>query len=174
MTVGIKRSGLLALLAAIAGAMLATHAFAASATLKDQLVGTWTFVGTEVSAAGGKTLQVDTPSRGIMVFTGDGRFAQIQLVTGVARARSQSRVRGVEEDGNDATATESVASFGTYTVDDATRTVTTTVQSSTVPDWEGTKQKRAIHSVTAQELRLGSPAGGAWQAPAANLWKRAN
>ena len=153
------------------GALLAAaRGHAGPATLQEQLVGTWTFVGTEVSATGGRTLHVDTPSTGILVFTSDGRFAQIELVAGVARAASRSRVRGAGEDGNGTRATESVALFGTYAVDEAARTVTYMVHSSTVPDADATRQKRTIQSLTADELRLAGPAG---QPSAGSLWKRA-
>jgi hypothetical protein len=161
------RPSSLGLLIGIGLGLLAMQAWAGAPALKEQLVGTWTLVGTEVSAAGSKPVPVDAPASGILVFTGDGRFAQIQLVAGVARAQSRSRVRGVEDDGEGATATESIATFGTYAVDDAARTVTYNVQSSTVAGWEGTTQTRAIQSVTVQELRLGG-------SPAAGVWKRAN
>src|SRR5439155_10656790 len=46
-----------------------------------------------------------------------------------------------------------VASFGTYTVNEAEKTVITHVEGSVLPDLVGVDQKRKIISLTASELR---------------------
>jgi hypothetical protein len=144
------------LAAALATALSAGEASAT--TLQQQLVGTWAFVA---SGAPGQP-QFPDATTGVLVFTDDGRFAQILVVAGVARAASASRVRGPEDEKT--MAKESVSLFGTYTVDDRTLTITYHVQASTIPNWHGTEQARPIELLTAEELRLGGPAG---------TWKRA-
>ena len=122
---------------------------ASAATLQEQLVGTWTLVGTEATAPGDSR----TPATGILVFTGDGRFAQIEVVAGVSKAASTSRVRGPEAE--DGTAKESVSLFGSYTVDEDARTITYRIDSSTLPNEDGTEHTRAIQALTTEELGLG-------------------
>jgi hypothetical protein len=137
------------LAAVLATGLCAGEGFAT--TLQQQIVGTWTFV--PANAPG----QPQDATTGVLVFTSDGRFAQILVVAGVARAASASRVRGPEDDKT--MAKESVSLFGTYTVDDRTLTITYHVQASTIPNWDGTEQARPIELLTAGELRLGNPAG---------------
>ena len=113
-------------------------------TLKQQLVGTWTFVVTEATLSDGKKVRPfgDTP-KGMLIFTEDGRFASVQVAAGIPKFVSNSRVTGTPEE-NAAVVKGSIALFGNYTVDEATKTVTYTVKSATFPNWEGAEQKRPV------------------------------
>jgi hypothetical protein len=144
----------------------------AQKSIKDQLLGTWTFVVTEATLADGKKLRPfgDTP-KGILVFTEDGRFAQIQVAAGIPKVASNSRVTGTAEE-NAAVVKGSIALFGTYTVDDSAKTVTYKVDSGTFPNWDGTEQKRPVESITNEELRFGNPGGSIQGATTLNIWKR--
>src|SRR5438128_2715590 len=52
--------------------------FAAAQSLKDRLVGTWDFVVAEVTAPDGKrSFPFGETPKGILIFTADGRFAQV-------------------------------------------------------------------------------------------------
>ncbi len=140
--------------------------------LRQRLVGTWTLVAAQVAVSDGKTRPADDPDKGILVFAGDGRFAQIEVVPVASRIGSTSRVRGAEEQGGTGVKA-SVALFGTYTVDEATRTLTYRVRSTTIAHWDGIEQQWSIDSLTAKELRLGGPAGPMQSASTAKTWKRA-
>jgi hypothetical protein len=49
-----------------------------AASLKDQIVGSWNFVAAEVTAPDGKkSFPFGETPKGILIFTADGRFAQI-------------------------------------------------------------------------------------------------
>jgi hypothetical protein len=75
-------------LAVLAAALTIGHASAQQKSLRDQIVGTGTFVMAEVVAPDGKKsfLFGDTP-KGILIFTADGQFAQIHI----ARRRAEDR-----------------------------------------------------------------------------------
>ena len=65
----------------------------------------------------------------------------------------------------------SIAYYGTYTVDEATKTIVPKVEGSTFPNMVGTDQSRVVTSITADEMRFINP-----KAPAGVLeivWKRA-
>ena len=63
-------------------------------TIKQQLVGTWTFVVTEATLPDGKKLRPfgDTP-KGTLIFTEDGRFAQVQVAAGIPKFATNSASR---------------------------------------------------------------------------------
>lgn len=134
--------------------------------LQQRLVGTWTYTGAKAAASEGEPRRADEPTTGILVLTGHGRFAQILVVPASSSVGSTSRVR--------AGAKASVALFGTYTVDDATRTLSYRVQSSTIPQWNGIEQQLSIDTLTANELQLRSLAGSMHPSTAATMWKRAD
>jgi hypothetical protein len=133
--------------------------------LLQRLIGTWTFVA-QPAASDGKAWPADAPATGILVFTSDGQFAQIQVVPAGSGVGSASRVKSA--------AKASVALFGTYTVDDATRMLTYRIHSSTIPHWDGNDQRWSIGSVTAEELRLRDPVGPMQSLSPATTWKRAD
>ena len=158
--------------ASVGVALFSSSAAAQQKTLKQQLVGTWTFVRTEAS-------QPDKPMilpfgenpKGVNIFTEDGHFVQIQIADGIPKYASNSRVTGTVEE-NKATVQGSLALFGTYTVDEAGKMLIYKVESSTFPNWVGLEQKRPIDSVTADELRHSNLAGSIAGATTVNIWKR--
>ena len=64
-------------------------------SLKDQLIGTWTFVVAEITAAdGSKSLPFGDTPKGILIFTPDGHFAQIHVASDVPKIASNNRMTG--------------------------------------------------------------------------------
>src|SRR5712672_679887 len=141
-------------------------------TLRQQLIGTWTFVVTEATQPDGKQLLPFGPTpKGVNIFTEDGHFVQIQIADGIPKIASNSRVTGTPEE-NKAVVQGSLALFGTYTVDETARLIIYKVESSTFPNWIGLEQKRPIDSITAVELRHSNLAGSIAGAKTVNIWKR--
>src|ERR1700731_542691 len=67
-------------LAAVLALGLYAGAATAQNTLKQQLIGTWDFVVAEVTAPDGKkSFPFGEVPKGILIFTPDGRFAQIHV-----------------------------------------------------------------------------------------------
>src|SRR3954462_14556816 len=114
---------------AVALAVLAGEASAQS--LKQQIVGTWDFVVAEVTAADGKkSFPFGETPKGILIFTPDGRFAQIHVVSDAPKFASGNRLPGTAEE-YAAINRRSLALCGTYTVDEDKKTVTYKIVSST-------------------------------------------
>jgi hypothetical protein len=123
-----------------------------AATLKDAIVGTWNFVVAEVTAPDGKkSFPFGETPRGILIFTADGHFAQIHVAGDVPKIASNNRLTGTAEEYAEIMQ-RSLSVFGTYTVDEANRTVTYNITSGSFPNWQGESQTRAIDKLTADEF----------------------
>jgi hypothetical protein len=142
-------------------------------TLKQKLVGSWTFVVTEATQSdGSKLLPFGPHPLGLSIFTEDGHFIQTQVDSAVAKFAANSRIGGTPEE-NKAAVHGSLAISGTYTVDETTQTLLTKVESSTYPNWVGLEQKRKIEVLTADEFKNSNQAGSIQGATTVNSWKRA-
>jgi len=120
--------------------------------LKDQIVGTWNFVVAEVTAPDGKkSFPFGETPKGILIFTADGRFAQIHVAGDVPKIASNNRLTGTSEE-YAAIMRRSLSVFGTYTVDEANKTVTYNIVSASFPNWQGETQTRAIDKLTSDEF----------------------
>ena len=157
----------------------AAMAFGAAAaqpakTLREQLIGTWDFVIAEITAANGaKTLPFGDKPKGQVIFTADGRFSQVHVSSGLPRIASNNRLAGTDAD-NKAIVHGTLAFFGTYTVDEAKKTLTFNITASTYPNQGGTSQTRTIDLLTATEFRNTNPAASRdGPALAANYYTRA-
>jgi len=121
-------------------------------SLKDQIVGSWNFVVAEVTAPDGKkSFPFGETPKGILIFTPDGRFAQIHVAGDVPRIASNNRLTGTSEE-YAAIMRGSLSVFGTYTVDEAQKTVTYNIVSASFPNWEGEAQTRVIDKLTTEEF----------------------
>src|SRR3977135_2999543 len=121
-------------------------------SLKDQIVGTWNFVVAEVTAPDGKkSFPFGETPKGILIFTADGRFAQIHVAGDVPKIASNNRLSGTPEEYAEIMR-RSLSVFGTYTVDEANRTVTYHIVSASFPTGQGETQTRAIDKLTSDEF----------------------
>jgi hypothetical protein len=143
-------------------------------TLRDQLVGTWTFVIAEITTADGKkSLPFGDKPKGMLIFTADGQFSQVHVAGDLPRIAGNNRLGGTPED-NRAIVHGSLAMFGSYTVDENKRTVTFKIEGSTYPNLAGVAQTRNIDVLTADEFRNTNPtASRDVPAVATNFYKRA-
>jgi hypothetical protein len=142
--------------------------------LRDQLVGTWSFVIAEITAADGtKSLPFGDKPKGMLVFTADGHFSQIHVAGGLPKIASNNRLAGTAED-NKAIVAGTLALFGTYTVDETKKTLTFNIEASTFPNAEGIVQTRTIDLLTPDEFRNTNP-GASRDGPvvATNIYQRA-
>ena len=162
--------------AAAAMLALALSAGAAAAQpakgLKDQIVGTWNFVVAEVTAPDGKkSFPFGETPKGILIFTADGRFAQIHVASDVPKIASNNRLTGTSEE-YAAIMRRSLSVFGSYAVDEDKKTVTYSIVSSSYPNWEGEAQTRTIDKLTGDEFVNTNPGVGGGRGSAFNLYKR--
>ena len=118
----------------IAAALLALALSAGAAaaqpatSLKDQIVGTWNFVVAEVTASDGKkSFPFGETPKGILIFTADGRFAQIHVAGDVPKIASNNRMTATPEE-YAGIMRRSLSVFGTWTVDEGKKTVTYNIE----------------------------------------------
>ena len=158
------------ILAALALALTTT---ATAQTLKTQLIGTWDFVVAEVKAPDGKkSFPFGESPKGILIFTPDGRFAQIHIASDLPKIASNNRLTGTPEEYADIMR-RSLSVFGTYTVDEAKKTVTYHIVSASYPNLQGEAQTRTIDRLTADEFVNTNPNVAGGRGSASNFYKRA-
>jgi Lipocalin-like domain len=162
----------------IAAAMLALALSAgaagaqAASSLKDQIVGTWNFVVAEVTAPDGKkSFPFGETPKGILIFTADGHFAQIHVAGDVPKIASNNRLTGTPEE-YAGIMRRSLSVFGTYAVDEAKKTVTYNIVSSSFPNWEGEAQTRTIDKLTEDEFVNTNPGVAGGRGSASNFYRR--
>jgi hypothetical protein len=145
-------------LAVLGLALLAGSAFSQQKSLKDQLVGSWTLVSaSQTSKDGVKSDRWGPSPKGRAIFEADGRYTFMIFRSDVPKFASNNM--------NDVTPAESkiaiqgmTANFGTWSIDEATKTLTTNIEASSSPNLTGGSQKRIISSLTADELKYTNPA----------------
>ena len=111
-------------------------------SLKEQLVGTWTLVSSDqVLPDGSKLKQFGANPKGINVFEANGRFFHMVASADNSKIASlySSGKTNSEEFGG--LIVESIAYYGTYTVNEAERVAILHVDASTFPNQIGTDQK---------------------------------
>lgn len=161
-------------LAGAAALVLALCAGTADAqSLKQQIVGTWDFVVAEIIGAdGSKSFPFGETPKGVIIFTPEGRFAQIHAASDLPKIASGNRLTGTAEE-YAAINRRSLAIFGTYTIDEEKKTVTYRIASSTFPNWEGEVQTRTIDKLSAEEFVNTNPNVAGGRGSASNLYRRA-
>jgi hypothetical protein len=138
-------------------------------SLKEQIVGSWTLVqAVDTNADGTKTNPWGANPKGAYMFGADGRFTQMLFHTDLPKI--DTRMAGTP-DQNKAIAQGIVAMYGSYTVDEASKTIAVKFEGSSFAKFVGTEGKRVITSINADEFRSSNPAtstGG----KAESIWKR--
>jgi hypothetical protein len=152
-------------------ALLPNHAQSQQNSLKEQLVGSWAYVSSTARRPDGSPLWGANP-KGLMIFTENGHFSWQVFSSDRPKFASGNRMRGTADENTDILQ-GSLAYFGTYTVDEADKSITTRIEGSTFPNSEGEVQKRIISHLTADELTYENPATTRGDKVEA-LWKRQN
>ncbi|GAB3626923.1 lipocalin-like domain protein [Pandoraea terrae] len=133
-------------------------AVAQQQTLKEQLVGTWAYVSVDTVRQDGSRVPMFGPNpQGLASFDGSGHYVLMTSRAGLAKFASPNRMEGTPEE-NKAVVQGSIAHFGTYTVNEADKTITFHIVASTFPNWTGVQQKRPF-TITGDELKWTTPAG---------------
>jgi hypothetical protein len=156
----------------LAVGLSASDSLAQQKSLKEQLVGTWTLVSSDqVRPDGRKLKQFGANPKGINVFDANGRFFIMVASADNSRiaARDPNETNQEEVGGLIA---ESIAYYGTYTVNEEVNVISLHLDASTFPNQVGTDQKRTITSLTADELKYSSPAVTSG-VQVHQVWKRA-
>jgi hypothetical protein len=138
------------------------------ASLKDQLVGTWT-----LASCNAPTFPACTGSNGTQIYAANGRY--VAMIA--ARGRPKVTVPGGGPPGADrsaptpeqykAIAAGLFAQFGTWSVNEANKTITLHVDGALFPDIEGTDWATFTPVISGDELRSvgqnGQPGNFVWR-----------
>jgi hypothetical protein len=143
-------------MAALSNLLIADIADAQTKPLREQIVGTWSFLVTQGHRADGTTFDVFGPNpNGVLMFHPDGHFVLMNTRPGRAKYASGSRADGTAEEFK-ATALGSIAYFGEYKVDEDKKAFILKIAGSTYPNYEGMEQVRPV-VIEGDEMRSSNP-----------------
>jgi hypothetical protein len=166
------RRSIFVLSAVAAGLVLASSATVAQQrSLKDQIVGSWTYASADTIRPDGSRVPTwGSNYSGLVIFGADGRFVSL-IGRDISKFASNSRVNGTADE-NKAAVAGSIALFGHYTINEAEKTLTYNIERSSYPNWTGTEQKRPF-TLTGDELKYTVPAASAGDGRAEVVLRRA-
>jgi hypothetical protein len=129
---------------------------AQTSSLRDQLIGTWIYVSSTGKREDGSS--VPRPSlQGAVTYTADGRFHFITTPVDAPKYASNDLSRPSPDEAM-AMASRSIAYTGTYTVDEASKTIFANVETATFPNLVGApNQRRIVTAISADEMRFTNP-----------------
>jgi len=151
-------------------ALIPGSAISQQSSLKEQLVGTWTFVSSTTKNADGSPLWGSNP-KGLIIFTDNGRFSSHTMRGDRPKFASNNRAQGTPEE-NKAVAIGTISSFGTYTVDEANKTYVLRYEGSSYPNQEGTASTRPF-TIAGDELKVTNPSPTVGGPPSQLVYRRA-
>jgi hypothetical protein len=143
-------------------ALLPGSAVSQQKSLKDQLVVIWILV---------EAPQWGHNPKGQLSLEANGRYSSVLLRSDLAKYASNNRTQTTPQE-DKATVQGTLATFGTYTVNETERTYTIHVEGSSFPNWNGTDQKRNVVSITADELKVTNPAPSIGGSPTQTVYRR--
>jgi hypothetical protein len=141
---------------------------------QDQLVGTWTLASIYIEAPDGSRFNpFGANPTGILIMDGNGHISVQLIGSFLPKFASKNRLDGTPEE-NKAVVQRTLCYFGTYSVNDADRTVNIHIEGSSYPNWSGTDQKRFV-TLTGDEMNWTNPTTTIGEAgfTGHTAWKRA-
>jgi hypothetical protein len=133
----------------IATVVLAMAGPATAQPLKDQLVGSWSTVSNTEEYADGNKTPWGPDVKGTLLFEANGQFA---LEIGVGERAKPAGNPAENPVG------KFIAYFGSYDVDEASKTISFKIVRSSFPGWDGTEQKRVVTEIGDQmTFKSGAP-----------------
>jgi Lipocalin-like domain len=153
----------------IFGIVLPNENVAAQMPAKD-LVGTWNLVSITIEREGKKIDFYGPNPQGQAIYEANGRVSTIISRSDLPKFVSNNRQSGTPEE-NKAVVQGSIAYFGTYTVDEAARTVTYHLEGCSFPNWNGI-QRISTFNISGDELTLTNPVSSIGVSDQV-IWKRA-
>ena len=144
---------------ALSTSSLAAPATAQLQSLKEQLTGVWTLVSNEHTRPDGtKHPLYGSDPKGMLILDASGRYATISVSSDRLSFKSNNRLQGTPEE-NLAALRGTNASFGVWSVDEASRSLTLRFEGNLFPNLEGTDSKRPV-TLVGDRLTVINPAPG--------------
>ena len=144
--------------AALSLVVLTSTADAQQKSLKDQLVGAWTFVGSTGKKPDGSPMWGSNP-KGVLIFTPDGHYSSHILREDIPKFKANNRLQGTADE-NKAAVEGGIATFGRYTVNEGDKSFTVRFEGSTYPNNTGVEQTRRF-TIAGEELKVVNPVSSA-------------
>jgi hypothetical protein len=117
-------------------------------SMKEAIVGSWSLlIDDAVKPDGTHAPNFGPNPMGLAMFGPDGHFSVQIARVGRPKFASNNRASGTADE-NKAAIAGANAFFGTYTLNEADKTLTLRIEAATYPNLEGTVQKRTISSLT--------------------------
>lgn len=143
-------------IAATAGFLLTC--VTAQAQSDRDIVGTWAFLVNETTRPDGTKFDTyGAKPKGLIMFDAGGHFSLFIAQPERPKFASNSRLNGTPEEYK-AAIHGSIAYFGKYNTDSASKTLTMELEASTFPNWDGVVQKRS-YTISGDELRFTNNVG---------------
>lgn len=153
--------------------LVSRAATAQQQTLKEQIVGVWTLVSwVQTRSDGTKNYRFGNNPQGVNMFSPNGRFSIIIVQADLPKISWNDPMKPTADEAQ-AIVRGSIAYYGTYSIDEATKTLNLQLDGTTLTNQLGIPQKRNIDSISADEMRYSnsSVVGGLGRIELA--WKRA-
>jgi hypothetical protein len=137
---------------ALGFALVPSVAIAQQKTIQDQLPGAWTLLLTDsVKDDGTHVPQYGPNPVGALMFSGTGRYALVVTRSDLKPFASNDRNNGTAPE-NKAVVTGSLSHFGTYTTDEAGKSINFHMEGSSFPNVANTSSKRMVTAITDEVL----------------------
>jgi hypothetical protein len=134
-------------------AMVSSNAMAQQQSLKDQLAGIWTLVSSETTAPNGSKQQpMGANPKGILMLDAGGRYAAMMTRADRPKFKSRNRAEITTEEFA-AAAKGTIAQYGTWSVNEADKTLVRRADGALIPNTEGTESKNAV-ALGGDELKI--------------------
>jgi Lipocalin-like domain len=159
------------MLLALAGLTVGLITPAFSQTTAKDLVGAWTLVSLTLEKDGTKTDLYGPNPRGLFIRDANNHVVVVITRADLPKFAANNRTAGTAEE-NKAVVQGSLAYFGSDTVDEAAKIITTHIEGCTFPNWIGTDRKLSFN-LNGDELEETSLSGTSTGTGTAHLvWKR--
>jgi len=153
------RRGIFGALATTALGLVVTinGAAAQQKSFKELIVGTWTLlISDNVRADGTRVPGFGPNASGTVMFGPDGHYSLQIMRDSRLKFASNDRSTGTPDE-NRSAMQGTITHFGTYAIDEAQKTLTFRIESSSYPNWDGTTQKRPITALASDALTWTNP-----------------
>ena len=133
-------------------------AAAQSSSLRQQLVGTWTYASGYNLMPDGSRTDVQGPNgKGILIMDAGGHFAWTLIRSDIPKLASNNRQTGTDAE-NRAVVQGVITYYGTYEVDEPGKSLLMRIELSSFPNFNGLQQRRSI-KLENDELTVINPTG---------------
>ena len=136
------------------------------------LIGSWTLVSSVVEQGGNRIEPFGPNPKGALIFDANGHYAAMIVRPGLPKLASDNRTAATPEEAK-AIVAGSIAHFGSYAINDADKTITFRIETSTHANWDETTQKRSF-TLNGDELKYTVSTAAVGGGSATLTWKRAS